>query len=40
MTHTKSMMINKEDRLVSRTLLGFLTAPLGFLIGMGLLISL
>ena len=40
MTHTKLMMMNKEDRLVSRTLLGFLTAPLGFLIGMGLLISL
>jgi hypothetical protein len=40
MTRTKLMMMNNEDRLVSRTLLGFLTAPLGFLIGMGLLISL
>ena len=40
MTYTKLMMTNKEDRLVGRTLLGFMTAPLGFLIGMGLLISL
>ncbi len=39
MTRTKLLMMNKEDSLVSRTLLGFLAAPLGLLLGMGLLIS-
>jgi len=40
MTDTKLVTINKEDRLISRSLLGFLTAPLGLLLGMGLIISL
>ena len=40
MTHTKLMMMKREDRRVSRTLLGLLTTPLGFLMGMGLFISL
>ncbi len=40
MTDTKLMMLNQQDRRVSRSLLGFLTAPLGILLGMGLLISL
>ena len=40
MTEKKLLMMNKEDRRVRRTILGFLTAPLGFLLGMGLLISL
>ena len=34
------MLMNKEDRLGSRAILGFLTAPLGLLLGMGLIISL
>lgn len=40
MTHTKLVMLNDQDRGVSRILLGFLTAPLGILLGMGLLIAL
>ena len=40
MKNTKAMLMNKEDRLVSRAILGFLTAPLGLLLGMGLIISL
>lgn len=40
MTHTKLVMLNKQDRRVSHTLLGFLTAPPGILLGMGLLIAL
>lgn len=40
MTDKKLVMLNKQDRQISRTLLGFLTAPLGILLGMGLVISL
>ena len=39
MTYKKISMMNKEDRRVGRTLLGFLTAPLGLLLGMGLVIA-
>ena len=39
MTTTKLSLINKEDRRVGRTVLGFLTAPLGLLLGMGLFIA-
>ena len=40
MTQTKIAMMKREDRLVGRTLLGFLSAPLGLLLGAGLIISL
>ena len=40
MTQTKLLKMRKEDRLIGRALLGFLTAPLGLLLGAGLLISL
>lgn len=39
MTHTKEVMIREEDSRVGRTLIGMLMAPLGLLLGMGLLIS-
>ena len=40
MTQSKLIVMRREDRLIGRALLGFLTAPLGLLLGAGLLIAL
>lgn len=40
MTIAKESMMRHEDRLVSRTLIGVLTTPLGLLLGMGFVIAL
>jgi hypothetical protein len=40
MNAPKETMMIREDRLVMRTILGILTAPLGLILGMGLFIAL
>ena len=39
MNATTEIMMKKEDSRVSRTVIGMLMAPLGLLLGMGLVIS-
>lgn len=39
MMNTKTAMLRQEDRRVSRTVIGFLSTPLGLLLGMGLFIA-
>ena len=39
MTSIQESMMKREDRVVSRTLIGILTTPLGLLVGMGFIIA-
>ena len=39
MTRVKQTMLQREDRRVSRAIIGVLTAPIGLLAGMGFLIA-
>jgi hypothetical protein len=39
MTTVKQTMLKREDRRVSRAIIGVLTAPIGLLAGMGFLIA-
>ena len=39
MTASKKDSLNKEDRLVQRTVIGFLSTPLGLLMVAGLIIA-